>query len=57
MSSYGRTPPKPTAASPARAVAEVKALHCTLQCNIIYVWLSSNYFSYGYDMEQDDYIR
>jgi hypothetical protein len=28
-----------------------------LQCNIIYVRLSSNYFSYSYDMEQDDYIR
>ncbi len=30
--------------------------HCTLQRNNIYVQLSSNYFSYGYDIKRADYI-
>jgi hypothetical protein len=31
--------------------------HCILQCNIIYVRLSINYFSYDYDINWADYIR
>jgi len=56
ISSTPRTVPG-AAALAAAAPAGRRPGTCILQCNIIYVQLSGNYFSCDYDMEQNDYIR